>query len=389
MATSPTSPSVNPNAFPRHEKCHPNGGVSLKDDPDRQVNVRSVILNLIKSVGSKLKEGKILDLLKVSRPAMISYPKTYLQCVADDLVYTELLEKAVAATSPISRMKYLIAYYIAGLHRNCCEMGSNGPLNPILGETYVAEKNDGTKLYCEQISHHPPISAYYMTNNNGDYKLYGNGEVNAKLSGMNSIEGKRVGNNYIEFKDGCKIKVENPEVIIEGLVMGDRTMNHHRSFCFIDEGNHLLAEVKFDYSTKGAMSKIASGFKGLFSSKEKEAVKPMNDSFSLIIYNTEGEKQELLTGSGSWLSYIEIGGEVLWTMDHEVAEPWSPEPQNKLDSDSSVRLDSKCIQLKKWDLAQKEKESLENRQRDDAKLRKPANIKAGDKNAKVAGKSLG
>ena len=32
------------------------------------------------------------------------------------------------------------------------------PLNPILGETYVSECEDGSKGYFEQTSHHPPIS---------------------------------------------------------------------------------------------------------------------------------------------------------------------------------------------------------------------------------------
>jgi hypothetical protein len=33
-------------------------------------------------------------------------------------------------------------------------------LNPIIGETLQGGYPDGTKIYCEQISHHPPISYF-------------------------------------------------------------------------------------------------------------------------------------------------------------------------------------------------------------------------------------
>jgi len=36
------------------------------------------------------------------------------------------------------------------------------PFNPILGETWQARMEDGTSMCMEQISHHPPISAFIM-----------------------------------------------------------------------------------------------------------------------------------------------------------------------------------------------------------------------------------
>jgi hypothetical protein len=358
--------------YPRHEKSHTNGGVHLKDDPDSTVNTRAVVLNIIKSIGSKVKEGKVFDLLKTSRPAIISYPKTYLQCVADDLVYTDLLEQAAAARSPVKRMKYLIAYFIAGLHKNSCEMGNNGPLNPVLGETFIAEKPDGTKLYCEQISHHPPVSAYYMTNTAGSYQLYGTGEVNARLSGLNCIEGKRIGQTTIIFKDGGKITIANPDMIIEGVMMGDRTINHIKSFCFVDAQNEITAEIKFSYNPTGTVSKITSGFKYLLGRGSKtQGEKVYNDAFTVEIFSTETSERRLLsTGIGAWLSFIELDGEALWQVTDEITHKWTDEVKGKLDSDSTHRLDSKLIRAKDYDKAQKEKDLLENHQRADAKLRK-------------------
>jgi len=379
----PSSPSNSEKVvYPRHEKCYSTGGVHLKDDPDSTVSIRSVVLNLVKSFGSKLKEGKVFDLLKVSRPAIVSYPRTYLECVAHDLVYTELLDQAAATEDPVKRMKYIVAFFIAGLHRNACEMGNNGPLNPVLGETFIAEKTDGTKLYCEQISHHPPVSAYHMVDGAGSYQLYGTGEVSAKLSSMNAIEGKRIGQTTVIFKDGSKVTIANPEMIIEGIMMGDRVINHVKSFCFVDQKNEITAEVKFNYNAVGTVAKLTSGFKNLFGRGSKtQEEKVLNDTFSVEIFDTE-DKKVLSSGVGSWLSFVEFDGEALWQVNNKIINNWNEEVNGRLQSDSTKRLDSQFIRMKDFDKAQKEKDLLENTQRLDAKLRK------GDKkNKSSAGKA--
>jgi len=61
------------------------------------------------------------------------------------------------------------------------------PLNPILGETYQGNYNDGTVVYSEQISHHPPISYFLVTNLTNDYQYYGYYENEAK-AGFNTLK---------------------------------------------------------------------------------------------------------------------------------------------------------------------------------------------------------
>ena len=36
------------------------------------------------------------------------------------------------------------------------------PFNPILGETLQAELPDGSEIYCEHTSHHPPVSNFHL-----------------------------------------------------------------------------------------------------------------------------------------------------------------------------------------------------------------------------------
>jgi len=360
--------------YPRHQKAHTQGGVYLKDEEGTGVNPRDVLLNLVKSVGSKLKEGKILDLLKISRPALISAPRTYLECIAGDFLATKFLDKAAATDDPVLRLKHIIAFTVSGLHRNIVALGNNGPLNPILGETFNAEKRDGTTIFCEQISHHPPVSAYLVNHPRGDYKLYGCGEVTAKMVGLNTINGQKLGNTTIEFKNGGKVIIGNPEMRIDGLLMGERVVNYMRNFSIVDQKNRLAAEITFNYQDVSTLSKLTSSFKGFFGGSSNKAGKPIADTFGVSIYNfskkNPDEKVEVCSGSGSWLSHLEIEGEMYWRIDESGDEQWIEPEEKKLESDSKYRPDSKFIKMKNFDQAQKEKDILENLQRNDAKLRK-------------------
>lgn len=59
-------------------------------------------------------------------------------------------------------------------------------MNPILGETLQATYNDGTLVYAEQISHHPPISAYLIYGPKNQYIFSGYYCYEAK-AGLNSV----------------------------------------------------------------------------------------------------------------------------------------------------------------------------------------------------------
>lgn len=60
------------------------------------------------------------------------------------------------------------------------------PFNPILGETWSGSFPDGTQVYFEQTSHHPPVSHWEIL---GDgWKLYGYGMYSASLRG-NALKG--------------------------------------------------------------------------------------------------------------------------------------------------------------------------------------------------------
>lgn len=65
------------------------------------------------------------------------------------------------------------------------------PLNPFLGEQFIGSWTD-TKLYAEQVSHHPPVTAYYIENAKRGVTFEGHNAQRTSFSGR-TINVKQTG----------------------------------------------------------------------------------------------------------------------------------------------------------------------------------------------------
>jgi hypothetical protein len=170
-------------------------------------------------------------------PIFIFEPRSFLQMITSAWSYApSLLSKANAAKDPVMRFKWTMAFALAGLHKTVVQ---RKPFNPILGnlqrpvchvlcvwtpcvcnacgtaelcffkckcsitntrgdghchfgvstgETYQATFSDGATIFCEQTSHHPPISHFQVLASDGAYKLQGWAGYEASFRG-NSVKG--------------------------------------------------------------------------------------------------------------------------------------------------------------------------------------------------------
>ena len=114
-----------------------------------------------------------------------------------------------------------------------------------LGETYEATFPDGTQIFCEQVSHHPPITNWELIGPQNMYSFYGSGELSAAFRG-NSIRGHQAGTHYIDFHlDGGRITYELPEVWVRGIMFGERIIEYDGLVTFHDEKNKLMLVNQF------------------------------------------------------------------------------------------------------------------------------------------------
>ena len=117
-------------------------------------------------------------------------------------------------------------------------------LNPVIGETLQASYTDGTQVYCEQISHHPPISYFLAVGPETKYRYYGCYNFSAH-AGFNSMELVNKGHKVYEFDTGDRVDATFNKEIYSGGFIGTLRSEATETITFIDKKNDLKAEISF------------------------------------------------------------------------------------------------------------------------------------------------
>ncbi|KRX05845.1 hypothetical protein PPERSA_02377 [Pseudocohnilembus persalinus] len=251
------------------------------------------------------------------------------------------------------------------------------PLNPILGETFQGRIN-GDPIYFEQISHHPPISYYLMIGQN--YKLHSPHQPAASIH-FSYVEGTRTGNPVIELQNGKKIYYIWFPIRIKGLVFGERVIKIvGRSFCFEPE-SRTICQLNYDqnvskqqfYSNIQNKYDVISG--GIYQVTQKCIEKFIKAHKFPSTYNPnlkvhlETEVEKIISkAEGDYKEFLSYDGVKYWNAN--VQRPFIIQMENHpLPSDSRYRMDSIALRQGDSKKADKNKDYLENLQRNDKKLR--------------------
>lgn len=165
------------------------------------------------------------------------------------------------------------------------------PLNPFLGELFLGKWEDEagtTELISEQVSHHPPATAYSITNLPTGVHLEGFNAQKASFS--KTINIKQIGHAILTVpipdKQGEKetFLISLPSLHVEGLIFGS-------PFIELDGASYIT-------SSSGYTAKIDYSGKGWLSGKK--------NSFTAALYPTGKEKDVLYSVSGQWTKSFEI-----------------------------------------------------------------------------------
>ena len=385
-----------------HPDASADGGVLCTDETvmERQ---KSAVVDIMKSLGKKLLTGKF-DLLKISLPVKIFEARSYLQKLCDPLAFPRIMNRAVTASSPEERLKWVVAYFVAGYHRAFLTWSK--PFNPILGETWYARLPDGTEACMEQISHHPPVSAFQIIGPGKSYYFHGHSQptVTYKTNGITSYA---VGERQVEFLDGSVIDVSFPEYNVRNIVSSSTTRaDISGKVDFIDKENGLIASLQIGklygetgllgrpdavsgtlYRTVGdghagqvsraVSGKIASGRRhGGGSSRLRSTSSNAiltHDPKTGHAYCGSDVFTPVATCRGNWLAYLDWDGDRYWTWATDRAEEWTESHHIPnvpvLPSDCSCRDDLRLLAEGDFAGSQEAKDRMENDQRRDAKNR--------------------
>ncbi|XP_078488779.1 oxysterol-binding protein-related protein 8 [Ciona intestinalis] len=320
--------------------------------------------SLVWSLLKQLRPG--MDLSKVVLPTFILEPRSFLDKLSDYYYHADLLSSSAIEENPYNRIKGITKWYLSGFYKK--PKGLKKPYNPILGETFRCmwdhpETNSSTFYLAEQVSHHPPVSAFVVINRKDGFTVDGSILAKSKFYG-NSISAVLEGTAKVSLlKHGEEYTFTMPYAHCKGIIYGKMTMEFGGKVCIQCEKTGYSAELEFK-------------LKPLFGGGK------LNEVSGRISLG----KRVLATLSGYWDEEVFLtdlsGGTVsrFWSPTEEVRKSRLKryvvplEQQVEFESEGLWRKVSSAIDKQDQVLATDEKYVLEDAQRKGAKKRKEEGV---------------
>ncbi|KAI0726030.1 Oxysterol-binding protein [Fomitopsis betulina] len=218
--------------------------------------------SIIKSLISQLRVG--MDLSKVTFPTFVLEPRSMLERITDFMSHPDLVFGAEQEEDPEERFIRVLQYYLAGWHIK--PKGVKKPYNPVLGEFFRCRYDypDGSQGFyiAEQVSHHPPVSAFYYVTPVNKVCIVGELRPKSKFLG-NSVSTQMDGENRVYLmdrpSDGPYV-ISMPNMYARGILWGKMILELGDMCTARNDRNGCTAEIQF--KTKGYFSGTYNAIQG-------------------------------------------------------------------------------------------------------------------------------
>ncbi|KAM0519405.1 hypothetical protein ACHAPE_003577 [Trichoderma viride] len=238
------------------------------------------------------------DLSSLTAPPFILSSQSLTEFSSYWATHPPILTAAAHESDPAKRAMLVLKWFLSTLkHQYASRSEQFGnekkPLNPFLGELFLGSWNDEagkTTLISEQVSHHPPATAYCIRNSKTGVQLEG---YNAqKASFKSTIIVKQIGHAVLTIPVGGtgenqvfeRYLITLPSLHIEGLIFG-------APFVELDGSTTIV-------SSSGYSAKIDYSGKGWLSGKKNTVI--------ATVFPTDNEKEVLFNVTGQWTKEFEI-----------------------------------------------------------------------------------
>ncbi|XP_076874531.1 oxysterol-binding protein-related protein 2 isoform X2 [Brachyhypopomus gauderio] len=171
------------------------------------------------SIWGFLKKCIGMELSKITMPIVFNEPLSFLQRLTEYMEHAYLVHKACTLSDSIERMQLVAAFAVSAVASQWDRTGK--PFNPLLGETYeLIREDDGYRLISEQVSHHPPISAFYAESLSQDFNFHGSIYPKLKFWGK-SVEAEPKGTMTLELSKHREAYTwTNPMCCVHNVILG-------------------------------------------------------------------------------------------------------------------------------------------------------------------------
>uniref|UniRef100_A0A480VGY1 Oxysterol-binding protein n=1 Tax=Sus scrofa TaxID=9823 RepID=A0A480VGY1_PIG len=188
------------------------------------------------------------DLSRVVLPTFVLEPRSFLNKLSDYYYHADLLSRAALEEDAYSRIKLVLRWYLSGFYKK--PKGIRKPYNPILGETFRCcwfhpQTSSHTFYIAEQVSHHPPVSAFHVSNRKDGFCISGSITAKSRFYG-NSLSALLDGKATLTFLNRAEAyTLTMPYAHCKGILYGTMTMELGGRVTIECKKNSFRAELEF------------------------------------------------------------------------------------------------------------------------------------------------
>jgi len=183
---------------------------------------------------------------RVHLPIFLQEPRSLLERYADFCSHMDIFTSVADIDQPEQRFLAVVKFYLAGWHSRPKEL--RNPFNPVLGEVFKCSYNhpcSTTQYIAEQISHHPPSSAFCVINEQKGMYLTAYVRPCSRFKGNSldtTLQGRLAGHCRKHNED---YEITFPRFLVKGLLFGGLCLTLHGSAKISCPQSGYSAELEF------------------------------------------------------------------------------------------------------------------------------------------------
>ncbi|XP_021422876.1 oxysterol-binding protein-related protein 2 isoform X1 [Oncorhynchus mykiss] len=234
------------------------------------------------SVWGILKKCIGMELSKITMPIVLNEPLSFLQRMSEYMEHTHLIHKACTLSDSIDRMQVVAAFAVSSVASQWDRTGK--PFNPLLGETYeLTREDEGYRLISEQVSHHPPISAFHAQSLKQEFEFHGSIYPKLKFWGK-SVEAEPKGTMTLELlKRKEAFTWTNPLCCVHNIIMGKLWIEQYGTVEIVN--HHTGDRCVLNFKPCGMFGKELHKVEGYIQDKSKRKRRVLYGKWTECMYS--------------------------------------------------------------------------------------------------------
>uniref|UniRef100_A0A667XMZ1 Oxysterol-binding protein n=1 Tax=Myripristis murdjan TaxID=586833 RepID=A0A667XMZ1_9TELE len=241
------------------------------------------------SVWNILKKCIGMELSKIAMPVVFNEPLSFLQRISEYMEHTHLIHKACSLSDSIERMQVVAAFAVSAVASQWERTGK--PFNPLLGETYeLTREEEGYRLISEQVSHHPPISAFHAQSLKQEFEFHGSIYPKLKFWGK-SVEAEPKGTMTLELlKHKEAYTWTNPMCCVHNIILGKLWIEQYGT---VEIVNHSTGDkCVLNFKPCGMFGKELHRVEGHIQDKSKKKRRVIYGKWTECMYSVDPKVYE-------------------------------------------------------------------------------------------------